>query len=174
MLSLTCATRATRREQGRMIRAAALFIAAGSTAVHTPIVVLDSSPTAQSALRDILLSRKSGSASGSNLQANQVLAFYQSRNFAPAWSGDAQAGDMTGEVRAVLVRAHEQGLSDDDYKLPRDDSGPTPGADVAEAARYDLALTDAVLRYARDVRIGRVDPSAVYEDIELPAPRFNP
>ncbi len=163
-----------------MIRAAALFIAAvsiaacaSSTAVHTPIVVLDSLPTAQSALRDILLSRKSGSASGSNLQANQVLGFYQSRNFAPAWSGDAQAGDMTGEVRAVLVRAHEQGLSDDDYKLPRDDSGPTPGADVAEAARYDLALTDAVLRYARDVRIGRVDPSAVYEDIELPAPRFD-
>ena len=131
-----------------MFRALALSVAAislaacvGSGAVQTPVVVaLDPSPTTQSALRNILLSRKSESASGSSSQTNQVLAFYQARNFQPAWSGDAQAEDMAGEVRAVLARAREQGLSDDDYKLSRDDSGPTPGSDAAEAAQSTTSL----------------------------------
>src|SRR3982074_3928648 len=123
MLSLTSALRATRREHGRMCRATALFIAAvsvaacaGSGAGHAPTVVLES-PTAQSALRDILSSRKSGSESGASSQANRLLAFYKSRNFQPAWTENAQDVD---EVRAVLARAHEQGLSDDDYKFAQD------------------------------------------------------
>ena len=163
-----------------MFRALALSVAAislaacvGSGAVQAPVVALDPSPTTQSVLRNILLSRKPAYASASSLQTNQVLAFYQSRNFQPAWSGDAQAGDMAGEVRAVLARAHEQGLSDDEYKSSRDGSGLAPGSEGAEAAGYDLALTDAVLRYARDVRTGRVQPSAIYEDAELPAARFD-
>lgn len=180
MLSSTFAMRATRREHGRMFRALALSVAAislaacaGSGAVQAPVVALDPSPTTQSVLRNILLSRKSAPAPASSLQTNQVLAFYQARNFQPAWSGDAQAEDMAGEVRAVLGRAHEQGLSDDDYKLLRNGSGSTPGPQATEAAQYDLALTDAVLRYSRDVRTGRVQPSAIYEDAELPAARFD-
>lgn len=164
-----------------MFRALALSVAAislaacvGSGAVQAPAVVaLEPSPTTQSVLRNILLSGKPASASASSLQTNQVLAFYQARNFQPAWSGDAQAEDMAGEVRAVLARAHEQGLSDDDYKLLRNGSGPTPGSEATEAAQYDLALTDAVLRYARDVRTGRVEPNAIYEDIELPAVQYD-
>src|SRR5882672_8689200 len=142
MLSLTSAMRATRREHGQVFRALALSVAAislaacvGSGAVQPPVVAaLDPSPTTQSALRNILLSRKPGSESVSSLQTNQVLAFYQSRNFQPAWSGDAQAGDMAGEVRAVLARAHEQGLSDDEYKSSRDGSVLAPASEGAEAA----------------------------------------
>src|SRR5260370_926336 len=89
MLSLTSAMRATRREHGRIFHATALLIAAlcmaacAGSAPHAPIAMLDTSPTAQSALRSILLSGKSGSESGASSQANPVLAFYQSRNFAP-------------------------------------------------------------------------------------------
>ena len=164
-----------------MFRALALSIAAVSVAacvstggMRAPTVALDQDPASatQTALRNLLLSRKSGSASGSTPQANQLLAFYQSRNFAPAWTADAQQ-EMAGEIRAVLARAHEQGLSDADYKLPPVDSGPTSGSEAAKAAEYDIALTDAVLRYARDVRTGRVDPNGIYEDVELPAPRFD-
>jgi L,D-transpeptidase YcbB len=162
-----------------MFRATVLFIAAvsvaacvGGGAVHTPIVTLEPSSTTQSALRNILLSRKSESASGSTSQANQVLAFYQSRNFQPAWTEDAQDVEMAGQARDVLARAHEQGLNDDEYKLSRDALG-TPDSEPAKAAAYDLALTDAVLRYSRDVRTGRVQPNAIYEDVALPAPRFD-
>jgi murein L,D-transpeptidase YcbB/YkuD len=141
-------------------------------AVRAPVAVLDSAPTAQSALRNILLAKKSGPESGVSSRANQVLAFYQSRNFAPAWIADTQE-DMVGEVRAVLARAHEQGLSDDDYKLSRSDSGSAAGSDVTEAAQYDIALTDAVLRYAHDLKTGRIEPNTIYEDVELPVTRFD-
>src|SRR5882757_5354060 len=175
MRSLTSCMRATERKRGQMFatgffRATALSIAVFSVAacagnpVQAPTVVLeDTSFATQAALRNILLSRKSASPS----QANQLLAFYQSRNFQPAWTADAQAD--AGAVRAGLARAHEQGLRDDDYKLSRNASPTT----AEEVAQYDVALTDAVLRYSRDVRTGRVQPNAVYEDIELPASGFD-
>jgi murein L,D-transpeptidase YcbB/YkuD len=153
-----------------LIAALSMAACAGG-AVRAPIAVLDSSPTTQSALQNILLAKKSGSESGASSRANQVLAFYQSRNFAPAWMADTQE-DMAGEVRAVLARAHEQGLSDDDYKLARNDSGST-ASDSTEAAQYDIALTDAVLRYAHDLRTGRIEPNAIYEDVGLPVARFD-
>ena len=159
-------------------RATALSIAVFSVAacagnvVHAPIAVLeDPSSATQSALRNILLSRNSAPNSASSSQANQLLAFYQSRNFQPAWTGDAQ--EDAREARAVLARAHEQGLRDGDYQLSSDASPPTPGAKPAEIAQYDLALTDVVLRYSRDVRTGRVQPNAIYEDVELPASGFD-
>src|SRR5438067_6652450 len=112
MLSLTSAMRATRRDHGRVFHATVLLIAAlsmaacaGTGAVHAPIVVIDSTPTAQSTLRSILLSGKSGSESGASSQTNLVLACYKSRNFQPVWTQSAQDLD---EVRAVLARAHEQ------------------------------------------------------------------
>ena len=162
------------------LRALALLIAAlgaagcaGIGANRAPnIIALDQqrlSPT-QSALQSILLSRKSGIEPRSSSRPDQVLAFYQSRNFQPAWIRDAAEEEMAGEVRAVLARAHEQGLGDEDYKLSQDDHRPAPGA---EAAEYELALTDAVLRYSRDVRTGRVRPDDVYDDVILPAPAFD-
>ena len=183
MFALPSRMRAAERKRGRMsvlglCRAGALSLAAfgiaacaGSGALQAPVGILDPSSATQAALRNILLSRKSAPNSASSSQANQLLAFYQSRNFQPAWSGDAQQD--AGEVRAVLARAHEQGLRDGDYKLSPDVSSPAPGAEPAEIAQYDLALTDAVLRYSRDVRTGRVQPNAIYEDVELPAPGFD-
>ena len=37
----------------------------------------------------------------------------------------------------------------------------------------DIALSEAVLGYAHDVRVGRVRPQSVYRDVDLPAPRFD-
>src|SRR5258706_418365 len=185
MHSLTSAMRATKRDHGRMFangifRATALFVAAisvaacaGSPAVRAPIMAVDPSSATQAALRNILLSGKSASAIGSPSQANQVLAFYQSRNFQPAWTGNALEEDMAGEVRTVFARAHEQGLRDEDYKLSRDASRSAPGSEAAETARYDLALTDAVLQCASDASTDRVQPNAVYEDAELAVAQFD-
>ena len=160
-----------------LLRASVLAVAAlgaascaGMNADKTPnpgIVAQDPSTLTQSALRNALLS---GSASGMPSHWDQVVKFYQARNFLPAWQGSADAQEAAGEIRAVLARAHEQGLRDEDYKLSQG-SGRAPGA---EAAEYDLAVSDAMLRYARDVRTGRVRPDDVYEDVILPASSFNP
>jgi murein L,D-transpeptidase YcbB/YkuD len=95
-------------------------------------------------------------------QANpDVLAFYKARDFRPAWIDDSKVA----ELRTVLGRADEQGLRNSDYAPP---AAIRPGSAV-ESARHDIGLTQAVLRYARDVRTGRFRPDDIYSDAGLPA-----
>jgi L,D-transpeptidase YcbB len=160
-----------------LFRAIALFAvmlsAAGcaSTAIRPPKPVLDQTqlPSTQSALKQILLARKTAMDGIASDEQERVLAFYRMRNFEPAWTGGAEAEDMARRVRAVLTRADEQGLRRNDYELQSDlRSSPGP-----KAAQYDIALTGAVLRYSLDVRTGRVRPNEIYEDADLPAPGFD-
>src|SRR5262249_51492456 len=94
---------------------------------------------------------------------------YEARRYQPVWSGRVLEEQMAREALAILSRAHLQGLNDDDYRVPRI-ARPARGA---EAARFDVALTEAVLRYSRDVRTGRVRPKDIYTDVALPPLRFN-
>jgi L,D-transpeptidase YcbB len=98
-----------------------------------------------------------------------VLAFYQAREFRPAWTGGKDDEKTIADVRAALGNAYEQGLRNADYTLPRDPRA-APGP---EAARYEIAVTEVVLRYSRDVRTGRFRSHDIYGDAALPAPAFN-
>jgi murein L,D-transpeptidase YcbB/YkuD len=118
----------------------------------------------QSALKTMLLARKPQS------QPDQVLRFYQARDFLPAWSGSGQADTAAGDVRSALLHAHDQGLRDEDYKLSQRNSSPAPGS---EAAEYDLTVTAALLHYARDVRTGQIRPDDLFDDVLLPLPNFD-
>jgi len=143
----------------------AAIVLANCASMNAPpkmAVMVEENPSAltQAALRE-LLSRQA-----MVLQHDPLFAFYETRSFRPAWSGNEKDQDI---VRAALGVAHEQGLRDDDYRLPRS-SAARAGVD---AAQYDIAITGAVLRYARDVRIGRIRPTQVYDDVELPAPAFD-
>jgi L,D-transpeptidase YcbB len=94
-----------------------------------------------------------------------VLAFYRAREFRSAW---LDWRDVAA-VRDALGRADEQGLRARDYTLPAG-GRPTP---VQEAARYDIALTKAVLRYAKEVRTGQFRPSEIYSDAGLPVRAYD-
>ena len=123
--------------------------------------------SSQSVLRNTLLSEQSRR---SLSLSDEVLAFYQSRNFQPAWTASASQREMARAVREVLARAHEQGLRDEEYKLA-DEHFDSQFASAR--AKYELALTSAVLRYSHDVRTGRFRPSDVYDDVELPGHGFD-
>ena len=130
---------------------------AGTTTMAPSLAIVeDASASARATLKAVLQSAPAPSA--------QVTAFYGKRDYRPAWTEDSDRQEMAAEVRAVLAHAHEQGLRDEDYLVPGD-----PAARGRDAARFDIALTQAVLRYARDLRTGRVLPSSVFEDVELPA-----
>src|SRR5262249_52029253 len=126
----------------------------------TAVVEENPSGLTQAALKEIL------SRQAMALQHDPLFAFYEKRSFRPAWSGDEKDQEI---ARAALGLAQEQGLKDDDYRLPRS-SAAKAGVD---AAQYDIAITGAVLRYAHDVRNGRIRPNQVYSDVELPAPAFD-
>ena len=170
--------RSTERQRGRVraksfVRAFALTIAAVTTASCagnrmmpvepqlTPLVQQDPSTLTQAALRNFLMTKKKP---GESLQPDRLHAFYELRDYRPAWTLSTAA-----EVRAVLARAHEQGLRDEDYRLPP----ATRLAPGAPSAAYDIAVTGALLRYAADVRIGRFKPQEIYEDSLLPDASFD-
>jgi murein L,D-transpeptidase YcbB/YkuD len=176
-----CATLTRGRSRAKASwRAGALLIAAlgaaacaGNNANRAPnlsIVTNQESPT-QTALRNMLLAKERGGETGAAARSVSVLRFYQSRNFIPAWTGDTEKEGLGKDIRAVLARAQDQGLRSEEYTLPQHDLAPAPGP---KAAEYEIALTDAVLRYARDVKTGRVRPDDVYTDVLLPASGFAP
>ena len=129
---------------------------------------------AQAALRDVLQSRAYGSSTStvSDSVRQALLSFYASRQFRPVWSGGVLEQERAEEALAVLARAEDQGLRSEDY-LSRGIESSRGSRSGREAAEFDLSLTDAVLRYARDVSIGRVRPNDVYRDVKLPAPNFD-
>ena len=125
---------------------------------------------AQLALRTLLMAKETALPAATQGRQDPVLAFYKARNFLPAWTASPEQKEEARKVRALLARAHEQGLRDEDYKAPQDRAEPISDA---QAAAYDVALSDAVLRYAHDVRTGRVRANDIYKDVILPDSQFD-
>ena len=126
----------------------------------TAVIERDTGSATRAALKDMLDPTRA---------PPQVLAFYSRRDFQPAWTDTSDQQEAATDVRAVLAHAHDQGLRDSEYAVSR--NGGSRGKD---AAQFEIALTGAVLRYARDVRAGRLPPGSVFEDVELPAKTWQP
>lgn len=99
---------------------------------------------------------------------------YQPRNYSPLWV-DA-AGRPTRNAHDALIllgQAADEGLDSADQDLLRrltprvDDVSVALGA--AELARFDVILSSTVLRYLRQLHMGRVDPRAI--GFRLTSPR---
>jgi murein L,D-transpeptidase YcbB/YkuD len=75
--------------------------------------------------------------------------FYGPRKYAPAWNPSTAAAALW-----VLGRATLEGLDPRDYGTEALQRQLRAGA--ADAARFDVALTSAMLHYLADLRVGRV------------------
>src|SRR6185295_16032762 len=99
--------------------------------------------------------------------------FYQSRDSRLAWSGNRKANADAKVALQVLSGAEEHGLPMSSYHLNAlREFEESAGAH--DTAVYDLLLTDGMLRYARDVRTGRIPPRSAYSDVNLPDQMFDP
>ncbi len=96
-----------------------------------------------------------------------VEAFYRNRGFAPIWIAGGAIAPRTRDVAAILGSADTDGLKPEDYPVPQ-----FADADPAKLARDELAMTNAVLEFARHARTGRVSFSrvsgAIYYDLKFP------
>jgi murein L,D-transpeptidase YcbB/YkuD len=97
---------------------------------------------------------------------------YAESNFQLVWSGSAEAQERRDIARNVLERADEHGLEPSHYSS----AGSTAFEDAIgeQAAQIDIQLTLDVLRYSHDVHTGRLLPTAVYRDVDLPQAPFDP
>jgi murein L,D-transpeptidase YcbB/YkuD len=105
------------------------------------------------------------------LERTQLQRIYAERNFQPIWSGSAEGRGRARGARGVLARAAEHGLDPDHYS--RSVNSTPENANGERLAQIDIEVTQDVLRYARDVRTGRLAPSAVYRDTDLPQDVFD-
>lgn len=113
-------------------------------------VALEARLSSDTLLRDLRL--KQG-------DRESLAAFYAKAEYPLAFVRD---GAFTPAAQAVVARlkaADEDGLDSTDYPVP--DLRLSKEASPAQWAEADLKLAAAVIRYARDARGGRIDPSRI-------------
>lgn len=134
-----------------------------------PAVAAEALPTAQAPLilaadsvegrlQAALASAKAGSGSKSYTgEADDLAAakaFYAARQFAPLWVAGGVLNGRAALIIAELARSDDWGLKAADFVVPARDGTLSP-------VDAELALTQAVLKYARFARGGRIaDPSS--------------
>jgi murein L,D-transpeptidase YcbB/YkuD len=106
---------------------------------------------------------------GQPLRTELLRDFYTSLDFEPVWGSDPDGVARAGLALDALVGARDHGLTPAHYGVPalrKRAEATTP----AMALQRELLLTDSLLRYAVDVRAGRLRPTAVQPDWGIPPP----
>ena len=123
------------------------------------------------ALRQLLDAAPARLLDNEPLDLTQLGRFYAERGNRPAWAGSEDARERAKLAAATLAAAASEGLNAADYH-PTALAAALGSGDAAAATR-ELVLTDAFLRYAHDVRLGRVAPANVFDDVRLPKASFD-
>lgn len=100
-----------------------------------------------------------------------VADFYARREHRPAWIAMGAPTAQALSVVSLLAGAESRGLPAEEYdglRWPRRIVRLQRGADAAEVAEFDLALTVNLMRLARDLHVGRVDPRRIGLALEWP------
>jgi murein L,D-transpeptidase YcbB/YkuD len=137
-----------------------LFLGTRRIALGLALALVVAAP-ALAGTRDSLKAALAGAA------PDEVSEFYSLRGFRPAWTGSDDAVAAAHKMIGAMAHAVDYGLPPTAY-LPAGIGTPAQGT-----ARYDIALTRAVFRFAADMHAGRVLPSAAYREAQLPVFKFD-
>jgi murein L,D-transpeptidase YcbB/YkuD len=123
-------------------------------------------------IRDLLAGGGTGNVPFQELDLNALNTFYGARLYAPAWTGSQAVQANAGLALSTLEHADEDGLQPDRYHLSELDLRRRADT-MPAAAEYELLLTDAMLRYARDLRQGRPGLRELDDDVGFPTEYFD-
>jgi murein L,D-transpeptidase YcbB/YkuD len=121
---------------------------------------------------DVRAALDSGSAlrvDGQPLRVEVLREFYASIEFEPVWGTDAGGAARSTLALDALRGARDHGLVPAHYGLAALRRRAEP-ASLAMAVQRELLLTDALLRYAVDVRAGRLRPASAQPDWDITPP----
>jgi len=101
--------------------------------------------------------------------------FYQPAGYALAWVRDGRATPQALSIIGVLQRAADKGLDAEDYDGSRWPArlAHLPGAQEAEAAHFDAALTVCTMRYISDLHIGKVNPKYFHFGLDVEHKKYS-
>ncbi len=98
--------------------------------------------------------------------------FYAARLFAPIWTG-SPAAEARGRLLAdTLIHADREGLDPGAYGAAQL-SALAGRSDIAAATDLEFLLSLNLLRYAEDVRVGRVEPDRFGDEVRLTRKRID-
>lgn len=104
-----------------------------------------------------------------------IDAFYAPCGYALAWTSNGEISPVALTAVEVLRNVSAWGLNPADYPLPAAPSTRSvQSSSLAEFARWEIGLTIATMRLARDLRCGRVDPREIHADLPTPCQGFQP
>jgi L,D-transpeptidase YcbB len=132
----------------------------------------NSSATESTQLREALQSKGKLKVADNSLDGAPLRQVYENRQFQPMWTGSRGAESDAARVLDQLRHAGDDGLRPEDYRV---EHLTVMAADehAKSSSDFELLMTDSVLRYAHDLKSGRVKPTDVDEDVALPAIGFN-
>lgn len=93
-----------------------------------------------------------------------LRAFYAGSTARPIWVSENGPNERARTAAAEIARAGKFGLDPNDYELPDIAAGTSNEA----LAKFELAMTRAVLAYAEHAKAGRVHPSEVGHSLNNP------
>ena len=125
----------------------------------TPAAVAAPSDPITAALRDKLAALPT-EGSAQEIKERAVLSDYYNASHAPLWVGAGGLTPKGGAVIAELMKAGDWGLDPGDFALPHIADAAMANLTPAEVADAEVAISLAVLKYARFARGGRIiDPT---------------
>ncbi len=94
-------------------------------------------------------------------EAQEVLIFYEARQFTPLWIENGQWNDKANSIRARLAAAAEEGLDPARYRsIAAFHAGSEPHWPALAAA--EAQLTESIILYAREASTGRTKPGLIH------------
>ncbi len=133
---------------------------AASAPAATPAATADTAVAG--ALKDMIIGRLDRYVPRKDDRAG-VEAFYKKRDYKPLWINNGAADARAKAAIAYLASVAADGLDPSDYPTPNFKAA----AGAAELAAAELKLTNAVLIYARDAQVGRINYTRVGSDISF-------
>jgi murein L,D-transpeptidase YcbB/YkuD len=106
---------------------------------------------------------------GQPLRLPVLKEFYAEIGFEPVWGADPGGVARATLALDALAGARDHGFAPAHYGVSALRRRVEPDTPLAALER-ELLLTDALLRYATDLRAGRLRPTAVQPDWGIPAP----
>jgi len=141
----------------------------GLVLMALPVAALAEAP-APEAVRAALEVEGEISIDGRRIDRTSLRRFYEPRQHAAAWLGQAAPLDRASFV-AALRAAPAHGLEPNDYNLAAIDAREA-GAGQA-GVELELLLSDAWFRYATHMRVGRIDMASIEDDWVMPPTPFD-
>lgn len=158
----------TATSRARRSVSAAASVAVASLALLATVALADVGQMPDE-LRAALESGSMLRVDGQALRTGVLRQLYGTIAYEPIWGPDPGGVARAALALEALAGARDHGLTPAHYGLPalRRRAEPTT---PAMAVQRELLLSDAVLRYAVDVRAGRLRPATVQPDWGIPAP----